>query len=187
MLGVVSKRLTEQAHEVVAAAVRAGDTAVDATVGNGHDTLYLAKAVGASGAVFGFDIQPQALARAQQRLDAAAVGKSVTLFCASHADMHRFIPGHLHGRIAAVMFNLGYLPGGDHDVVTRASSTEAALSIAWSMLRPGGRLSVLAYRGHAGGADEASAVHGWLRTHVTRVRETESSGAAAPLLLWCER
>lgn len=183
----MTKRLTEQAHDVLAAAVRAGDTVVDATVGNGYDTLFLARAVGASGAVFGFDIQAPALANAQQRLNAAAIAQRVTLIRANHADMHRFIPAHLHGRIAAVMFNLGYLPGGDHNLITRASTTEAAVSVAWSMLRPGGRLSVVAYRGHAGGTHEASVVQSWLRKHVSRLAASVPAGAAAPLLLWSER
>ena len=49
------------AHYLVQKVLKPGDWAIDATAGNGKDTLFLAKTVTKSGQVFAFDIQDQAL------------------------------------------------------------------------------------------------------------------------------
>lgn len=89
-------------------AVNEGDIAVDATVGNGHDTLYLAQRVGESGHVFGFDIQKEAIAATSARLQEHNMLKRVTLFQASHDQLIEKIPAIYHGRITGAIFNLGY-------------------------------------------------------------------------------
>jgi predicted methyltransferase len=148
-------RLTDLTHDLIRGALAPGDWAVDATVGNGHDTARLAAAVGPQGRVFGFDIQASALEAARAR---HAFDKRVTLIEASHADMRAHLPPEAAGRIAAVMFNLGYRPGGDHALTTHAESTLEATAVALHLLRAGGRLSVIAYRGHPAGAREADAL-----------------------------
>lgn len=147
--------LTKVAHALVGAVLRDGDIAVDATLGNGHDTAFLADRVGASGWVYGFDVQPQALTGT-----AAGLGDNnrVTLFNASHAELAARIPAHDHGRIRAVMFNLGYLPGGDKRIITDADSTLTALTAALALLAPDGIVTVIAYPGHAGGDTETERV-----------------------------
>ncbi len=153
------KRPTAQAHEEVAAVLRPGDVAVDATAGNGHDTCFLAGRVGPAGRVVAFDIQPEALAATRQRLGEAGLADRVELFEESHAAMARRVaPG-----VGAVMFNLGYLPGGDHGLITRTQETLAALESAAGLLRSGGVLTVVCYPGHSGGDEEAAAVVGWAR------------------------
>lgn len=154
--------LTERAHEALAQTVRAGDRAVDATMGNGHDTLALARLVGPGGRVAAFDIQARALAQTRQRLDAAGLGAPVTLFQSSHEHMRLTLPADWPGRVAAVTFNLGYLPGGDKRLVTRSESTIAALDQALQLLRADGLLSLMVYRGHAGSSSEVAAVRAWL-------------------------
>ncbi len=153
--------LVLQAHQAVAAVLGPGDTAIDATVGNGHDTLFLARCVGASGKVYGFDIQQQALDSAYQRLQQAGQAAQVALFHAGHETMSLLLPESMQGGVRAVMFNLGYLPGGDKQRTTGASTTLAALQAAVSLLAPGGVISLLAYTGHPGGRDEAELVKGW--------------------------
>ena len=71
------------------------------------------------------------------------------------------LPESVAGRVQAVMFNLGYLPGGDKQRTTGASTTLAALQSALSLLAPGGVISLLAYTGHPGGREEAELVKGW--------------------------
>ena len=154
--------LTEQAHDIIRQAVRAGDTAIDATAGNGHDTAFLSRLVGPSGEVFSCDVQQTALDRTRERLDAAGLS-NVILLHRDHAEMSGIIPERHHGQIAAVMFNLGYLPGGDTLVTTRANRTVTAITAALKLLRPQGVLTVIAYVGHAGGLDEAAAVERLLR------------------------
>ena len=150
--------LVARAHAALAAHLGPGDTAVDATVGGGGDTLVLARAVGDSGRVHGFDVQLEALDRARRRLEQAGVGARVELHPDSHADLARVLPARLRGALAAAVFNLGYLPGGDERLTTRADSTLAALHQLESWLAPDGALSLIAYVGQSGGAVEADAV-----------------------------
>jgi predicted methyltransferase len=149
--------LTDVAQQLVRRTLQPGDIAIDATAGNGHDTRFLASVVGATGMVYGFDIQPQALERTAQALrDADFSG--VQLVLRDHAEMLRAIPGDLHGRISAVMFNLGYLPGGNKALTTRVESTVTAIRSSLTLLRPGGIITIIAYPGHPGGDDETAAV-----------------------------
>ncbi|MFM1891187.1 MAG: hypothetical protein RLZ44_264 [Pseudomonadota bacterium] len=140
--------------------LRPGDLAVDATVGNGHDTLFLANTVGAGGRVIGFDIQPAALAAARARLTAAGLAARVELHLSGHQQLADYLPPGQ--RLAVAMFNLGYLPGADKACITRPETTAQALTAAWAALRPGGLVSVLVYIGHPGGREELAAVQGWL-------------------------
>jgi len=144
-----------QAHDLIVDVLEHGDAAVDATLGNGHDTLFLARCVGRDGKVFGFDVQQAAVGNTGKRLDDAGVDSCCyALFCESHADMAL----HITTKVKAVMFNLGYLPGGDKKIITQAHSTVAALSAAIESLSCGGILTVMCYPGHDGGADEADLV-----------------------------
>lgn len=155
--------LTGQAHEAVESVLSEGDWALDATAGNGHDTLFLARCVGPSGKVWAFDVQARALGNTRQRLLDAAVADRVSLVAASHAEMQAQIPDQAEGRLGAVMFNLGYLPGSDKRIVTTAEKTLRALDQSLILLRQGGILSVMIYRGHPGGREEWEAVNQWQR------------------------
>lgn len=152
--------LTDLAHRAVEMALASGDVAVDATCGNGRDTRFLAGRVGPTGHVFALDIQPHAI---QQTASALGNAANVVLLIRDHSELLEAIPLECHGRIGAVMFNLGYLPGGDPSIVTQTASTVLGLSAALKLLRPGGVLTVLAYPGHAGGTEETDAVAGFVR------------------------
>jgi len=181
-------RLTELAHRICRQVLEQGDCVVDATVGNGHDTLFLAEAVGPSGCVYGFDLQPEALDRARRKL-AAAGAESVNLFAVSHADMPDSIPPEHHGRIKLVMFNLGYLPGGNKALTTQTQSTLAALEAACRLLARDGLISIVAYPGHTGGAAETAAVETFLHQkenegwHIETSKAVEDSETAPRLYL----
>lgn len=153
------------AHQLVAARVQPGDTAIDATVGTGADTLFLAKAAGKRGRVYGFDIQQEALHCARRRLEENASPSlaEVSLLLQGHEQMREAVPDMLHGKVAAVMFNLGYLPseGADPTVITHTDSTLVALDAALQLLRPRGILTAVLYPGHTGGSEEAEAVLQW--------------------------
>lgn len=155
------KRVTEAAHDRVRASLRHGDRAIDATAGNGWDTQFLAESVGSCGQVWALDVQPAALEATARRLAAAGLS-NVELIQADHARMETLIPLEFHGHIQAIMFNLGYLPGGDKSVVTQTPSTITALAAAVRLLAAGGVLSVIAYPGHPGGAAEQQAVDAFL-------------------------
>jgi predicted methyltransferase len=154
---MVMKRLTELAHDAVAEVIQPGETVVDATAGNGHDTVWLCQCVGPRGTVYAVDRQAAALEATTRRLQQNCLSNAIVLQ-ADHALLSEIIPRNLHGRVAAVMFNLGYRPGGDKTLTTSATTTLLALNAAVAILRPGGIVSVLVYTGHPGGAEEASAV-----------------------------
>lgn len=173
--------LTRIVHQRLQAHLAAGDLAIDATAGNGHDTLFLTRQVGASGAVQAFDIQHRAIEKTRERLQAAAQLAQVTLHQVGHEHMAERIPPGWRGRVAAITFNLGYLPGGDHGTTTLPATTLAALGQSLALLRPGGILSVLAYRGHPGGQAEAEAVEAWFRGQATAL-STEILTSPGPVL-----
>lgn len=154
--------LTELAKQRVASVLRNGSIAIDATMGNGHDTLFLARCVAPTGHVHAFDIQSRALATTRQRLSEARLERLVTMHGIGHQDMGSAIPPSLIGRVDAVMFNLGYLPGGDKTLVTRPDTTRQALTAACKTMRPTGLLSVMVYRHHLDAKPEVEAVRNWL-------------------------
>ena len=158
----IRRPLTTVAHDAVAAVLFDGAKAIDATMGNGHDTLFLARQVGPNGKVIAFDIQPDALTMTAQRVEALGIASRVDLRQAGHETLLRSVPPSWSGAVNAVMFNLGYLPGGDKRCVTRASTTRQALDQTIQLLTPGGRLSILLYRHHDGAEPEVDAVTRWL-------------------------
>ena len=128
-----------------------GDTAVDFTMGNGYDTVFLSKTVGETGTVVAFDIQEAALISTEQNLRRNDCPDNWRLICASHDRAPEFIKG----KIKAGMFNLGYLPGaGKKELTTKRSSTLPAVKSAIDMLGEDSILLVAVYPGHPEGAAE---------------------------------
>ncbi len=138
------------AHDYLRAVLKPGKVAVDATLGNGNDTLFLAGLVGRDGRVYGFDIQPEAISRTAEAVAEKGFSDSVTLFLQGHEDMVKFVPEP----VDAVVFNLGYLPGGNHSIVTTPETTVRAVTGALKLLKPGGLICIVVYTGHPGGPEE---------------------------------
>lgn len=136
-----------------------GDTVADATAGNGHDTLFLAKLVGATGTVHSFDIQQAALDNTKALLKQHGLHERVELHLRNHQDIAKTINGPLQ----AVMFNFGYLPGGDKGLVTSAENSLTALNNCLAVLGGKGVISAVTYSGHPGGAEEEAQVAAWCK------------------------
>ena len=183
--------LTARAHELIGGVLRPGDIAVDATAGNGLDTLFLSRTVGVNGQVYALDLQAAALQATRRRLHAAGMLSQTRLVQADHAELLAVLGHEFQGRVRAVMFNLGYLPGSEAAVVTSAASTVPALRQASTLLMAGGRMTILAYTGHDGGHLEARAVAEWANAlgRPFLVREVRPPGTpeTAPRLLVVER
>ena len=177
-------RLVARAHELLGEALREGDLAIDATAGNGHDVAFLAGQVGSSGMVYAFDLQKDAI-EATRNLLAEKELENVGLHQCGHERMEEALPSEIFGQVTGVTFNLGYLPGGDKSVVTQAATTRMALRLSMDLLRPGGLLVVVAYRGHPGGTEECDAVRDELSslTEDLSIEGDASSDATSPLLL----
>jgi precorrin-6B methylase 2 len=156
-------RLTEIVHARLADHLQAGDLAIDATAGNGHDSCFLAEKVGASGRIIAIDIQEDALAATRARLESTGLVERVELVLGDHAQHLGDLAHTQPSSAAAVLFNLGYLPGGDKSITTVSHNTRRALESARALLQSGGLLCVTAYRGHKGGLEEAATVEAWMR------------------------
>lgn len=147
------------AHTLLERVVGPGDVAIDCTMGNGHDTLFLANLVGQGGHVFAFDIQESAVAATGKRLAQHGItAQQVTRIQASHETLLEHIPADAYPSCKAAIFNLGYLPGGDKRICTTPQTTIVAIDALLSILAPGGLVVLVVYPGHAEGAVEAAAV-----------------------------
>lgn len=149
--------LLQLSKQLISEVLNPGDTAVDATVGNGHDTLFLSQAVGPQGLVHGFDVQRTALDSAQKLL-AEHAADNVQLHHTGHEEMFSIISEEDRQKLKAVMFNLGWLPGGDKSITTAPQTTMAALEALTKSMPVGGVVSVVIYTGHPGGGEEGKAV-----------------------------
>ncbi len=145
------------AHGALEVLLAPGDTAVDATMGNGGDTALLCRLVGETGHVYAFDVQEQALVNTRARLEAEGLLARATLLQKGHERMAEDVPAG----VRAVCFNLGWLPGGDHARTTLVQTTLAAADAALSLLAPGGLLSLCVYPGHREGKREREALLAW--------------------------
>ena len=152
---MVPPRPTQLAQMVLRELIREGDVVIDATAGNGHDTVFLAECIGEKGRVLAFDVQESAIESARTRVLTAGFDSRVEFHRTSHARMSEHAEA---GTISAVMFNLGYLPGEDHELTTMAPETLTGLEVAAGLLKSGGLLSVVCYPGHPEGETEAAAV-----------------------------
>lgn len=180
-------RLTEKVHHILTNHLQEGDRAIDATAGNGYDTLFLAEQVGSSGKVIAIDIQDSAIQSTQEKLKSAGLIDGVRLVTDDHALALKKLTASNRGKVAAITFNLGYLPGSDKRIQTNAESTEEALAASFQLLSPGGYLCVTAYRGHSGGKTEAETVESFMlksqrEGHAVDCYEPESSNS--PPILW---
>ena len=138
------------AREVILRAVEPGDTVVDATMGNGHDTQMLCETVGPGGRVYAFDVQAQAVEETRKRLREQGLDSRAELILSGHEHMAEYV----QAPVKAVMFNLGWLPGGDHEMTTLWETTRTAVESALNLLSPMGVLVICAYPGHAEGERE---------------------------------
>lgn len=132
-------------------AVVEGDKVIDATAGNGHDTLFLAQLAGNTGKVYAFDIQEDAIRATRERVKDSG---NVDVILDSHAKINQYVTEE----IAAAVFNLGYLPKGDHSIITKSATTLAAVSQCLDLLKPYGIVAIVIYSGHEGGSEERDSV-----------------------------
>ena len=135
-----------------------GDIAVDFTMGNGNDTLFLSKAVGDGGKVYAFDIQEQAVRSTAESLERAGVPKNYTLI----HDSHHRVKDYVKEPFKAGMFNLGWLPGGDKSITTLRETTLPAIEAAIELMGRDAILNIAVYPGHEEGDAEGRMICDYL-------------------------
>lgn len=133
---------------------------VDATAGTGRDTEFLCSLLREDGTILAMDIQEQALIQTRERLERIGCEKKVRLVLDGHQHMDQYCGDETADLI---MFNLGYLPGGDHAMSTCADTTLEALEKSLKILKKGGIISLMIYSGGDTGFAEKEAVLSWLK------------------------
>jgi SAM-dependent methyltransferase len=131
--------------------LKSTDSVIDATCGNGKDALRLAELV-PQGHVYAIDIQEAALNKAKELIP----NSNISYHLQSHADLPQI-------GVKLIVYNLGYLPGGNKNLTTMTSSTLASLEQAVQRIPIEGALSITCYPGHEEGAQEEQAVKGWVK------------------------
>lgn len=144
------KRPLHLSHDFLAEVLDDGAVAVDATMGNGNDTAFLAQH---AKKVYAFDVQEQALKSTQERLEKQAISNAQLIL-----DGHQNLDKYVNEPIRAAIFNLGYLPSADKTVITKPDTTLVAIEKILERLEIGGRLAIMIYYGHEGGDMEKDAV-----------------------------
>ena len=170
------------AAEILRAVLSPGDRAIDATMGNGHDTALLCSLVGPEGRVYAFDVQPAALEATRRRLAEEGIAGQAELFLLGHEHMREAVGEP----VKAIVFNLGWLPGGDHRITTLTETTLPAIQQALALLMPMGVLVICVYPGHPEGEREQEMVTRLLsslspREYNVLMQQFLNAGAGAPL------
>ena len=151
------------AHWWLKKALKEGDLCIDATAGRGNDTLFLCQEVGDSGRVLAFDIQEEAVKSTRALL--AAEGKKAEVYHESHTKMDQYVGA---GEAAAIVFNFGYLPGGDHQIATQKETSIEAISKGLALLKVKGVMALCIDHGGDTGFEERDALLAYLKTLDTK-------------------
>lgn len=153
------KNAVELAKKIMKETIRSGDIVLDCTVGKGNDTLLLAELVGPLGKIYGFDVQIGALDHTKKRLKEKGLANRVRLIHDGHENISNYIKDE---KIKLVVFNLGYLPTGDHNIVTKPETTIQGIKTSLELLDQNGVLLVTSYIGHIGGLEENKIIEKFL-------------------------
>lgn len=143
------------AHHFLKERVRPGQTVIDATAGNGGDALYLCQLMQGEGKLLAFDIQQEAVERTKERLNENGYGNIAEVICRGHEHMTEYAAAE---SVDGIVFNFGWLPGGDHDIFTKKESSIAAIKAGLELLKPGGFMSLCVYYGRNNGYTERDAI-----------------------------
>lgn len=147
-------------HKFMEEHVKPGDLCIDGTAGRGRDTLFLAKLVGKEGRVLAFDIQEEAVASTEEYLAENRI-KNTKVYHLCHSKMGDFAE---ENSVAAIMFNFGWLPGGDHKVFSHPETSIQAIKAGLKLLKSGGVMTLCIYHGKETGYEEKEALLPFLKT-----------------------
>ncbi|MFB9974711.1 16S rRNA (cytosine(1402)-N(4))-methyltransferase [Allobacillus sp. SKP2-8] len=157
-------------HQLFTDTIHEGDIVVDATLGNGHDSLVLSNLVGDNGKVFAFDIQQEAIDQANQRFSENN-RHNIYPFLKGHEKATDILDEHAIDEIDGAIFNLGYLPGSDQQITTTETTTIQAIERLLDRLKSGGHIGIVIYPGHPEGRQEKEAVMDYLRNLPSKIAD----------------
>lgn len=149
-------------HSLLEEILQPGDHVIDATMGNGYDTVFMAEKIGKAGHVYSFDIQKEALLSTKSKLTEQDLLDRTSLFLQGHETLGTVVD-EAHP-IKAGIFNLGYLPKSDKSVITLPETTRTAMEEILKRLVPRGRMILVVYYGHEGGEKELDMVQDYCQS-----------------------
>ncbi len=148
-------QITQWCHKFIRDHVQEGDICIDATAGNGNDTLLLCELVGETGKVIAFDIQETAVRATKKRLEEHGMAGRAEVLLESHENMMKHAK---EGTVNCITFNFGYLPGGNHALATKKESSIKAIHQGMTLLKKGGMMSLCIYSGGDSGFEERDGI-----------------------------
>lgn len=176
------KSILNEVKRQILLTVKEKDIVIDATVGNGYDTKFLASIV-KKGKVIGFDIQKQAILKTKEKVQEY---NNVILYHQSHDTMDTL--KDYQGKVSLILFNLGYLPGGDKKITTTLDSTLKAINQSLNLLNQKGKILIVIYPGHKQGKIEQEGIISWLekQNHYYQIKRN-TKNPEAPFLIIIEK
>lgn len=153
-------QITYWCHEIIRSQARTGGLYIDATMGNGNDTLMLCELAGELGEVFAFDIQGQAVEVTRNLLERHEVPTKYHLILDGHENMDNYVQ---QDSVDVICFNFGYLPGGDHKIATKASTSIVAIQKGLELLKSGGMMTLCVYSGGDTGFEEKDCILDYIK------------------------
>ena len=168
-------KLTTVCHQTLSKYIKPDWTVVDATLGNGHDALFLLQQLKGSGQLIGFDIQDAAITNTQDKL-AATDYNNYQLIKSCHSKLQTCLAEKEISKINLITYNFGYLPGGDHEVTTESETSLESIQQAMQLLAPGGIMSLMLYPGHPAGKVESKAIEDFIELNTANINWTKNKG-----------
>lgn len=153
-------QVTYWCHEIILSQAPENGIYIDATMGNGNDTLLLCKMAGKTGKVYAFDIQKEALEKTEELLRRHQLSERARLILDSHEYMDQYVE---EKSVDVICFNFGYLPGGSHEIATAPDTSIKAIRKALKILKSGGMLSLCIYSGKDTGFEEKEKILAYLK------------------------
>lgn len=153
-------QITQWVHHFIKEQIKEGDICIDATMGNGHDSSFLAELVGQTGKVYAFDVQELALKNTRERLQKKKLLDRCQLILDSHENMGNYVKKE---SVSCIVFNFGYLPRGDHKKATKADTSIKAIKIGLDLLEKKGLMTLCIYSGGDTGFEERDAILAYIK------------------------
>ena len=175
------KSILNKVRQIIDKHVKYKDLVIDATIGNGHDSLFISQYL-KEGYLYGFDIQKEAVENTQKLLNQNNFS-NYTLFLENHKNIEKTL-NHLKNKISFIIYNLGYLPGGDKTITTKYKDTIQSLEGSINLLNKKGIILVTVYPGHKEGKKEEEQIIKFLNNqHIYYEIYKNTSHEIAPYLI----
>ncbi|GAA0077742.1 class I SAM-dependent methyltransferase [Clostridium sp. CTA-5] len=144
--------ISKLSHYIIKEFLNNKEIAIDATLGNGYDTDFLSNNFNT---VYAFEIQKCACDDyIKMKKDNVKVIN----------DSHHLIKEYIFESVDCIMYNLGFLPGGNKSITTQNATSLKSIKDGLEILNYGGIMTICIYRGHEEGKIEESCIISYLKS-----------------------